>query len=89
MIRVHLKKEELEELGQVVVQMEGPHEIPHRVQSLKDEGNKCFNNDDFVEASGLCLYALNLFCFNCVITEVDEDMFSGLAINLNLNLVAS
>ncbi|KAJ8434043.1 hypothetical protein Cgig2_001236 [Carnegiea gigantea] len=89
MIRVHLTEEALEELGQVLVQMEGPHEIPHRVQSLKDEGNKSFKKGVCAWASGLYKHVLEILCINCIVTEVDDDVFNYLAITLNLNLADS
>ncbi|KAJ8452227.1 hypothetical protein Cgig2_006032 [Carnegiea gigantea] len=85
MICVHLTEEALEELGQVVVQMEGPHEIPHRVRYLKDEGNKSFKKGEFALALGLYKHALKLLCFGCMLLR---EMMT-LAITLNLNLAAS
>ncbi|KAJ8432787.1 hypothetical protein Cgig2_011710 [Carnegiea gigantea] len=89
MIRVHLTEEELEELVQVVIQTEGRHEIPHRVQYLKDEGNKSFKKGEFAQASGLYKYTLKLLCFSCIVTEANDDVFNSLAIALNFNLAAS
>jgi len=77
MIRIHLKEEEFEEFGKVIVQMEGPHEIPHRVQYLKDEGNKWFKKGGFAQALGLYLHSLKLLCFNYIVIEADDDIFNS------------
>ena len=89
MICVHLTEEPSEELVQVVVQMEEPIEIPHRVQYLKDEGNKSFKKGEFAQALDLYKHALKLLCFSCIVTKADDDVFTSLAFTLNFNLVAS
>lgn len=68
MVHAHLNEEELEELGQVVVQMGGPREIPYRVQYLKDEGNKSFKKGEFAQA--LCLLCmLSSYCALAVLLQ--------------------
>ncbi|KAJ8424643.1 hypothetical protein Cgig2_009123 [Carnegiea gigantea] len=50
LIHTHLKDHEFDEIAQLVFQMQGPDEIPHKVKFLKDEGNRCFKNNDFLNA---------------------------------------
>lgn len=47
LIQIHPEDHEWDEIAQVVLQMEGPREILHKMLFLKDERNKRFKNRDF------------------------------------------
>ncbi|KAJ8437202.1 hypothetical protein Cgig2_007552 [Carnegiea gigantea] len=81
----HTEKEDLEEIGQIVMHMEGPHEIPHRVYFMKDAGNECFKDGDFTQASRLYMSAIELLCLSCGESQIDEENIKPLAMTLNLN----
>ena len=85
-IHTCLEKEDLEEIGETAMHMEGPHKIPHRVYFMKDVGNECFKDGDFAQASRLYMSAIELLCFGCSESEIDEENIKPLAMTFNLNV---
>ncbi|KAJ8444377.1 hypothetical protein Cgig2_026581 [Carnegiea gigantea] len=86
LIHTHLEYHEFDEIPQVVFPMQGPNKIPHKVKFLKDEGNRCFKNNEFVNTSSYYLDGIKFLCFSCIISDDDETLFKHLAVSLNLNL---
>ena len=75
LIHAHLENHESDEITEVVIQMEGPHEILRKTSFLKDEGYRCFKNCDFRDAVAYYLSGIKLFCFSCIISDAHEALF--------------
>lgn len=59
LIHNHPEGHEMDDIAELIICMEGPTEIYHRVKILKEEGNRCFKNGDFTHASSQYLSAIS------------------------------